>query len=128
MLQRASVADVKSGRVTLEDGEILVVMRYYPRFLRKELITAYLPELSPPMELVRELKELSKSCGDHNLAFREVCFAERFELTPKGQELLKALAERGREQTIYLVCQCSAEQRCHCDQLIEWSLDFTERP
>lgn len=118
MLRRACVADIRSNKVSLADGEILVAMRYYPRFLRKALITEYLSELSPSKELLRDFKEREKSLGDHNLAFEDVRFEERFKLSPTGWRQLELIAERGREKTVFLVCQCSTEQKCHCDLLL----------
>lgn len=122
------MADVRAGRVNLEKGDVIVVMRYYPRFVRKELITRYLPELAPPAELLREFKEHENRLGDHNQAFMDIDFAKRFQLSPTGWELLDELSEQARSHDVFLVCQCSAAQRCHCDLLLQWAKERFQAP
>jgi len=118
MLYRASVTDVKSGRISRNYGHIAVVMQYYPRFLSKNLISEYLRELAPERGLFTEFKTLDRELNDHNRAFEEVRYEERFALGEAGKVDLERLTGLSRQGDVYLVCQCTPLQRCHADLLM----------
>ena len=48
--------DVQGGRVSRDQAYLAVVMRFYPRFLKKEKVDEYIPALAPPKELFTEFK------------------------------------------------------------------------
>ena len=121
MLRRASVMDVKEGRVTRDPSLVVVVMRFYPRFLRKELVDEYDRALAPPAELFAEFKKKDRELKNHNSAFYLVEYEKRFDLSAKGRENLAQLSELSRTQDVVLICQCRDFDRCHCDLLLIWA-------
>lgn len=118
MLLRASVSDVRSGKVTKDDGELVVAMRVYPRFLPKARVSEYVPALSPAAELFARYRELKRESGDQNAAFQGAGYEQRFELDDAGMGELARLAEMARERDVYLVCQCEAREMCHVDLML----------
>jgi uncharacterized protein YeaO (DUF488 family) len=121
MLRRASVADVESGRVSKDVSYLVVVMRFYPRFLKRNLVDEYVRVLAPPAELFTEFKAKDRKLANHNSAFYLVRYEDRFDLSPMGREKLSELAELSREREVILICQCKDFDRCHCDLLLLWA-------
>ncbi|MBY0370068.1 DUF488 family protein, partial [bacterium] len=97
---------------------LAIVMRHYPRFVPRDLVDAYLPQLAPAPDLFREFKDLERSTGAHDAAFAQVKYESRFTLQPEGESALSDLSERAREQDVYLLCQCALNQKCHTDLLL----------
>lgn len=118
MLYRASVSDIKTGRVSKRYGYLAVVMQYYPRFVKKELIDEYLHDLAPDRELFTEFKEKDRALKDHDRAFREVRYEERFTVGASGADQLKRLSGLAKERDVYLLCQCGPLEHCHADLLL----------
>jgi uncharacterized protein YeaO (DUF488 family) len=118
MLKQASVADLKSGAVTRRDGHVVIVMRFYPRGLSRELRDEYLRSLAPEVALFRDFKARERAHGDHDRAFREVDYERRFTLGEEGLRDLRRLHEMSRERDVYLVCQCQVGQSCHRELLL----------
>lgn len=118
MLFRAPVQHVKSGKISRKNSYLAVVMRHYPRYTPKELIDEYIPALAPDLELFREFKETERITGDHNLAFETVKYQERFDLTEEGWAALESVAKIAQTKSVYLICQCNHDLRCHCDLLL----------
>lgn len=121
MLYRAPIQDLKDGRVSRRHTYTVVVMQYYPRFVPKNLVDEYLRSLAPEKELFREFKDHERAIHDHDRAFREVAYEERFQLTSEGKEDLERLAMLAKERTVVLFCQCSALHCCHADLLLLWA-------
>jgi uncharacterized protein YeaO (DUF488 family) len=121
MLRRASVSDVENGRVSCEKSYLIVVMRFYPRFLRRDLVDEYVRALSPPAELFTEFKAKDRKLANHNQAFYLVKYEDRFDLSAEGREKLSAVVELSRERDVVLICQCRDFDRCHCDLLLLWA-------
>ncbi len=118
MLFRAGVQDVKTGAVTRRRGYLAVVMQFYPRFLSKQLVDEYARALAPERGLFGEFKALDRSGGDHDAAFAQVDYENRFALTPAGWQDLERLSGASRERDVYLICQCPLHQKCHADLLL----------
>jgi uncharacterized protein YeaO (DUF488 family) len=118
MLYRASVNDVKSGRISRRYGYLVVVMQFYPRFLGKELIDEYLHDLAPDRELFGEFKALDRASGDHEGAFAKVRYEERFTISGAGLHDLERLSALSAEREVYLLCQCASLEHCHADLLL----------
>ncbi len=118
MLRRMPAIDISQGRVTRTQSHIVVVMRFYPRFLPKDLRDEYIRELAPPDALFKEFKERQRKLNNHNQAFDYVHYERRFTLTPAGLKQLAKFAELARTQDVVLVCQCRDFERCHCDLLL----------
>src|SRR6185369_9291583 len=102
MLKQGSVADVKSGRIERDKSYIVITMRFYPRFLRKEFRDEFLCELAPVTELLHDFNSAQKRLGNHNQAFPEVSYESRFDLTQKGLDHLKRLSELSKKKDVYL--------------------------
>jgi uncharacterized protein YeaO (DUF488 family) len=118
MLLRAPVALLKSGGISRRAATIIVAMRFYPRYTPKELCDEYIRALAPDAALFEEFKALDRQLKDHNLAFERVRYEERFELSPQGLDELARIAAIAKAKDVYLVCQCTHDQRCHCDLLL----------
>jgi len=88
-----------------EDGYRLLVMRRWPRGIRKQAVDAWERELAPSEPLrVAFLRE--------GMPWEE--YARRYiqEVSPKV-ELLAQVARRAREGTVTLLCWCKDEAHCH---------------
>jgi uncharacterized protein YeaO (DUF488 family) len=112
------VADVQSGKITRSMGYLVIVMRYYPRFLKREKVDEYARVLAPPAELFREFKDEDRKRKDHNAAFHFVHYEKRFAISDEGMSRLRELTEKSRHQDVYLICQCRSFERCHGDLLL----------
>ena len=118
MLQRASVQDVKSGKISRAQAYLAVAMRFYPRFLRKEWVDEYIRALAPPADLFKSFKELDRKLANHNSAFYQVEYEKRFKISQAGREELKLLSQIAEKKDVFLICQCRDFDRCHCDLLL----------
>lgn len=118
MLKQAAVKDVKRGTISRDDAYIVVTMRYYPRFLRKELRDEFLAEMAPKKELLDDFNAAQRRLGSHNLAFPEVDYESRFELTERGWDHLKRLSDLSKSRDVYLVCVCEVGDMCHREILM----------
>lgn len=118
MLYRAPVQEVKSGRISRRYGYLVVVMQYYPRFLPKTAIDEYVRALAPDRELFTEFKAKDRKLSDHDKAFAEVRYEERFRLTEEGEEELGRLSEMAKGRDVFLLCQCASLEHCHADLLL----------
>ncbi len=101
-----------------EDGERLLVMRYWPRGVRREAVDRWLRDLAPSARLLSEYRERddpatrSAATGDDGLRswFASAYRAEMAAQAPLIGEL-RARHERG--ETITLLCACHDPARCH---------------
>ncbi len=101
-----------------EDGERLLVMRYWPRGVRREAVDRWLRDLAPSARLLREYRERddpaarSEATGGDGL---RSWFASAYRAEMAAQEPLigelRARHERG--DTITLLCACHDPARCH---------------
>ncbi len=107
-----------------EDGERLLVMRYWPRGGRGEAVDRWLCDLAPSARLLREYRgrddpaTRSAATGDDGLRswFASAYRAEMAAQAPLIREL-RARHERG--DTITLLCGCHDPARCHRSLLTE---------
>jgi uncharacterized protein YeaO (DUF488 family) len=88
-----------------EDGFRLLIMRLWPRGVRKDAVDAWEPDLGPSRELLRAYRE--GRVGWDELARRYV------DEMAGRQELLERYRELARAQTVTLLCSCEDETRCH---------------
>ncbi len=101
-----------------EDGERLLVMRYWPRGVRGEAVDRWVRDLAPSARLLREYRgrddpaTRSAATGDDGL---RSWFASAYRAEMAAQEPLigelRAMHERG--ETITLLCACHDPARCH---------------
>jgi uncharacterized protein YeaO (DUF488 family) len=118
MLRRASVSDLREGRVSKDSSYIVVPMRFYPRGIARELVDEYVRELAPSDELFSEFKARERKLANHNSSFYLVNYESRFAITPEGWARLEEFSTFSREREVVLICQCRDFDRCHCDLLL----------
>ncbi|MFN3422051.1 MAG: DUF488 domain-containing protein [Armatimonadota bacterium] len=103
---------VKTKRVyepsSPDDGTRILVMRFYPRGVKREHFHEWRKELGTEPELIKAWKEGSISWDE---------FAHRYETQiatdPQAQAALNELAQRATHETITLLCSCEDEAHCH---------------
>lgn len=118
MLKQASVTDLTMGRVSKDQGHIVITMRRYPRFVNKKLRDEYLTCMSPEKKLFEDWLEKKRKYQDHDGAFFKSHFEERFEINEEGFEHLARLCFLAETQDVYLICQCKTGERCHREFLL----------
>jgi uncharacterized protein YeaO (DUF488 family) len=91
-----------------DDGHRLLVMRFWPRGVKKERVDAWDRGLAPSKELLGDLN----SGAVERLEYRE---RFRWEMAnrPDSIEALSALRERAATEKVTLLCWCPDEDRCH---------------
>lgn len=118
MLKQGSVADVKAGLIKRPHDYVVVTMRYYPRFFKKELRDEFICVLAPVKELLKDFNDAQKRLKDHNGSFAEVDYENRFDLSKEGMDHLKRLAVLSKQTDVYLICICASKERCHREMLL----------
>ncbi len=118
MLTQTSVAEIKNGNIPREKSHIVITMRFYPRFLRKEMRDEFCCDLAPTKDLLTKFNAAQKKLGNHNDAFAEVDYENIFNMTPAGYEHLRRLSKLSHDKDVYLVCICAAGERCHREMLM----------
>jgi uncharacterized protein YeaO (DUF488 family) len=88
-----------------EDGTRVLVMRYWPRGVRREAIDEWYCELGTTPEMIAAWKAGKIDWNTFEYAYREQ-LAEH-------QPLLEALGQRAARETLTLLCGCADEQHCH---------------
>jgi len=88
-----------------EDGLRLLVMRLWPRGVKKETVDLWMKELGTEPELIKAWKAGKISWAE---------FSKRYLASLKGKEaLLDELAQRAKKETLTLLCSCKDETHCH---------------
>jgi uncharacterized protein YeaO (DUF488 family) len=98
------------------DGTRVLIMRLWPRGIRKDRVHVWRKELGPVKELLRDF--LDKKIDWPTYTRRYLEGLER----PEAQEALaevRALADEGR---VTLLCGCADETRCHRSLLAAYLL------
>lgn len=87
------------------DGYRVLVMRLWPRGIRKDAVDAWERDLGTPTELIKEWKSGSVPWAG---------FARRYRAAMRSQEeRMAALASRAERENVTLLCGCRDESRCH---------------
>jgi len=88
-----------------EDGHRLLVMRMWPRGIRKDAVDEWEPELGPSRALIADFRQGRIDWPR---------FAERYRAEMAGKrELLARVSEQSNRGTVTLLCSCPDERRCH---------------
>jgi uncharacterized protein YeaO (DUF488 family) len=113
--------DVRTKRiydpVASDDGERVLIMRLWPRGIRKERVSVWLKELGPVPELLRAYL-------DERISWRQ--YVPRYLAGLARAEAQAALAEvrrRAEGGRVTLLCGCPDEARCHRSLLKAHLLD-----
>jgi uncharacterized protein YeaO (DUF488 family) len=118
MLRQTSLLEVRQAKIPRAHSHIVVTMRYYPRFLKKDLRDEYVCSLAPPKELLADFNRAKTKFGDHERAFKAVRYEKRFSLTEEGLEHLKRLVALSKKRDVYFVCICPLGECCHREMLL----------
>jgi uncharacterized protein YeaO (DUF488 family) len=98
-----SIYDPKSAN----DGLRVLVMRYWPRGVKKEKVDIWYKELGTSPQLIRAWKSGKVSRAE----FRKKYLAELKD--KRKQATIQALAERAKTHKLTLLCSCRDPTRCH---------------
>lgn len=118
MLKQGSVADVKNGVIPRDESYIVITMRFYPRFLKREFRDEFVCDLAPQKELLKEFNDAQRRLGNHNISFAEVDYEHRLYLSPAAVAHLRRLSELSVKKDVYLICICETGERCHREMLM----------
>lgn len=117
MLKQAVIREIHQGKITKEQGHLVVATRFYPRFLPRASVHEYISDLAPSRTLLKEFKEAAVKVG-HNRAFIEVHYEQRFTLSAAGYWELSRLAKESARHDVYLACYCDRHLFCHRELLL----------
>jgi uncharacterized protein YeaO (DUF488 family) len=89
------------------DGTRVLIMRLWPRGIRKDRVDLWRKELGPVKELLREF--LDKKIDWPTYTRRYLAGLDR----PEAQEAIAEVRELARAGTVTLLCGCADENHCH---------------
>ncbi|HEV8584725.1 MAG TPA: DUF488 family protein [Methylomirabilota bacterium] len=113
--------DVVTRRVyepaTAADGHRVLIMRLWPRGIRKERVSQWLKELGPVPELLRAY--LDEKLTWTQYVPRYLAGLER----PEAQAAVAEVRARAAKGRVTLLCGCADEAHCHRSLLKAYLLD-----
>ena len=116
-----SAADIVTKRIyeppAATDGYRVLIMRLWPRGIRKERVDTWLKELGPVPTLLRDFLDERITWAQY--VPRYLAGLERSE----AQEAIAEVRRRAREGRVTLLCGCADEERCHRSLLRAYLLD-----
>ena len=89
------------------DGTSVLVMRLWPRGIRKDRVDLWLKELGPIKPLLRDF--LDKRVSWKTYVTRYLAGLER----PEAQAQVEQVMARARRGRVTLLCGCADANRCH---------------
>jgi uncharacterized protein YeaO (DUF488 family) len=99
------------------DGHRVLIMRLWPRGIRKERVSVWLKELGPVPALLRDYLDGRITWAGY--VPRYLAGLAR----PEAQEALAEVRRRARDGRVTLLCGCADERRCHRSLLRAHLLD-----
>jgi uncharacterized protein YeaO (DUF488 family) len=99
------------------DGTRVLIMRLWPRGIKKSRVDLWLKELGPVLPLLRAFR--GGQIGWAEYTRRYLAGLAR----PEAQEPLARVRAAAREGTVTLLCGCPDESRCHRSLLRAYLLD-----
>ena len=116
-----SAPDVVTKRIyepaAADDGDRVLIMRLWPRGIRKERVSVWLKELGPVPTLLREFLDDKISWEEY--VPRYLAGLER----PEAQAAIAEVRRRAQDGRVTLLCGCAEEQHCHRSLLRAYLLD-----
>jgi uncharacterized protein YeaO (DUF488 family) len=116
-----SAADIVTKRIyappAADDGQRVLIMRLWPRGIRKERVDAWLKELGPVPTLLRAYLDDNITWAQY--VPRYLAGLER----PEAREAVAEVRRRARIGRVTLLCGCADERRCHRSLLRAYLLD-----
>jgi len=98
-----SIYDPKSPR----DGLRVLVMRYWPRGIKKERVDIWFRDLGTSPKLIKAWKSGTVSWVEYRKAYLT-------EVKGKSEQaIIRELAKRAKTQKLTLLCSCRDHTRCH---------------
>jgi uncharacterized protein YeaO (DUF488 family) len=99
------------------DGDRVLIMRLWPRGIRKERVDVWLKELGPVPELLRAYLDGAVTWARY--VPRYLAGLER----PEAQAAIAEVRRRAATGRVTLLCGCPDEARCHRSLLAAYLLD-----
>lgn len=90
-----------------DDGTRVLIMRLWPRGIRKDRISVWLKELGPIPSLLRDFLDKRITWGEY--VPRYLAGLER----PEAQAEVAQVRELARAGAVTLLCGCADETHCH---------------
>ena len=90
-----------------EDGTRVLIMRLWPRGIKKERVDRWLRELGPIKPLLRDF--LDKKVDWPTYTGRYLAGLER----PEAREAIAEVRQLARQGRVTLLCGCADETHCH---------------
>jgi uncharacterized protein YeaO (DUF488 family) len=116
-----SAPDIVTKRIyappAADDGQRVLVMRLWPRGIRKERVDAWLKELGPVPTLLRAYLDDTITWAQY--VPRYLAGLDR----PEAREAIAEVRRRARAGRVTLLCGCADERRCHRSLLRAYLLD-----
>jgi uncharacterized protein YeaO (DUF488 family) len=103
--------------VAADDGERVLIMRLWPRGIRKERVSVWLKELGPVPELLRAYLDERISWEQYVPRYLEGL------ARPEAQAAIAEVRRRAATGRVTLLCGCADEARCHRSLLKAHLLD-----
>jgi len=117
----APAPDIVTRRIyepaTPDDGSRVLIMRLWPRGIRKERVSVWLKELGPVPGLLRAY--LDETITWEQYVPRYLAGLER----PEAQAAIAEVRRRAAEGRVTLLCGCPDQARCHRTLLRTYLLD-----
>ena len=99
------------------DGTRVLIMRLWPRGIRKSHFDIWLKELGPVLPLMRAFRSGQIGWAEYSRRYRTGL--ER----PEAQAHLAAVRAYAQSGRVTLLCGCPDETRCHRSLLLDYLLD-----
>jgi len=103
------------------DGTRVLVMRYWPRGIRREKVSVWLRELAPVIPLLRSYLDGKITWAQYRPRYRAGL------RRPEAQQALAEVRRLAQQGRVTLLCGCPDPQRCHRTLLHEHLLDSAGR-
>ena len=100
-----------------DDGTRVLIMRLWPRGIRKERVDLWLKELGPVVPLLRAFLDEKITWAQYRPRYLKGL--ER----PEAQEQLAMIRAAATQGRVTLLCGCANETRCHRSLLRAYLLD-----
>ena len=104
------------------DGTRVLIMRLWPRGIKKSRVDVWLKELGPVLPLLRAFRGGELTWAQYTR--RYLTGLER----PEAQAQLAQVRAAAKDGTVTLFCGCSDEARCHRSLLRAYLLSSPSRP
>ncbi len=113
----------------LEDGTRILIMRYWPRGVRKAQFDAWYRDLAPSADLLRAFKALGETppdsfaLGPGNPGWDRLVARYHTEMRVQQESLRELIERHSAGEVITLLCGCHDPGRCHRTHLANMILE-----